>query len=118
MMIDMRLAGRMLVDPRTPRLARVIVVAALFYVLLPFDVAPDHRPIVGLLDDIVVVGLAAFAALRMIPREVSEQFRPPPPANDNGGAPRGGLVAPVIGALALVLTLNLAGWWVYGLIAG
>lgn len=110
----MRLTMRMLDDPRTPARARAAVVFAVVYVIFPFDLVPDHRPVYGLFDDIVVAALAIVIALRLTPREVREQFRPPPPANDNGSAaPVGSLTALVV-ALGGVALLTLAAWWGYG----
>ncbi|TVR11776.1 MAG: DUF1232 domain-containing protein [Salinarimonadaceae bacterium] len=116
-MIDMRLTLRMLADPRTPVRARVALVFAALYVVFPFDLIPDYRPIYGLFDDIVVAAIAIAFALRLIPREVREQYRPPPPANDNGDAPRVGALSALIAALAGVILLTLAAWWIYGLLA-
>lgn len=116
-MIDMRLTLRMLADKRTPVGARIAVVFAALYVVFPFDVIPDYRPVYGLFDDLVVATIAIIVALRLIPREVSEQYRPPPPANDNGDAPRLGSLVALIAALAGALLLTLAAWWGYGALA-
>jgi uncharacterized membrane protein YkvA (DUF1232 family) len=52
-------------DPKTPRLAKVLLVAAALYVISPFDIVPDVMPILGWLDDAAVIPLAltAFAKL-------------------------------------------------------
>jgi uncharacterized membrane protein YkvA (DUF1232 family) len=55
---------RLLGDPRMPRRYRIIVVAMLGYLALPFDVVPDFIPVAGQLDDAVVVALALRAILR------------------------------------------------------
>lgn len=56
-------------DPRVPRSARVTVGLALGYVLLPVDIVPDFLPVVGALDDVVIVALVLRWAARRVPRE-------------------------------------------------
>ncbi len=63
-------------DPRTPRLSRWLLGAAVAYVLLPFDLIPDAVPLLGQLDDLVVVPLLLWLALRRIPAEVLAEHLP------------------------------------------
>ena len=62
-------------DPRTPRVAKVLLGLAVAYVALPFDLIPDFIPVIGHLDDAIIVPLLVILALRMIPKEVVEQHR-------------------------------------------
>lgn len=57
-------------DARTPILARFAVFAAVIYVFLPFDIAPDLIPFAGQIDDAAILFFLASLALRMIPEEV------------------------------------------------
>ncbi len=57
-------------DPRTPWYARVAIACVLAYALSPLDLIPDAIPVVGHLDDLVIVPLGLFLAFRLIPPEV------------------------------------------------
>lgn len=60
-------------DPRVPRRAKLVVVVAGLWVLSPIDLIPEFLPVIGPLDDIVVVALALRYAARRVPREVLEE---------------------------------------------
>jgi uncharacterized membrane protein YkvA (DUF1232 family) len=57
-------------DPRVPRSAKIVVGLAALWVISPIDLIPEFLPIVGPLDDIVVVALALRYAARRVPRAV------------------------------------------------
>jgi uncharacterized membrane protein YkvA (DUF1232 family) len=57
-------------DPRVPRRAKVAIVLAGLYVASPIDLIPEFIPVIGPLDDIVVVALALRYAGRRVPRDV------------------------------------------------
>ena len=64
------LARRLRTDPRVPWQARAAVVIAGLWVLSPIDLLPEFLPVIGPLDDVVVVALALRYAARRVPREV------------------------------------------------
>jgi uncharacterized membrane protein YkvA (DUF1232 family) len=57
-------------DPRVPRRAKVAVVLAGLWVASPIDLLPEFLPVIGPLDDVVVVALALRYAARQVPRPV------------------------------------------------
>lgn len=63
-------------DPRVPRRARVAVGVAAVWVMSPIDLIPEFLPVIGPLDDIVVVALCLRYAARSVPREVLREAWP------------------------------------------
>jgi uncharacterized membrane protein YkvA (DUF1232 family) len=57
-------------DPRVPRRAKVVVALAGLWLLSPIDLLPEFLPVIGPLDDVVVVALALRYAARQVPRDV------------------------------------------------
>jgi len=62
-------------DPRTPWIARGLVFLVVAYALSPIDLIPDFIPILGYLDDLLIIPAGVTLALSLIPREVMEQAR-------------------------------------------
>jgi uncharacterized membrane protein YkvA (DUF1232 family) len=62
-------------DPRVPLLPRAIAVMVVAYALSPIDLIPDFIPIVGYLDDLVLVPLGLALAIRLIPPEILREHR-------------------------------------------
>lgn len=60
---------------RTPWITRVLLGAALFYVVSPIDLIPDWIPVLGHLDDILIVPALVWLALRFVPAEVVDECR-------------------------------------------
>ena len=57
-------------DPRVPQGAKVAVLVAMVWVISPIDLIPEFLPVIGPLDDVVVVVLALRYAARRVPRAV------------------------------------------------
>jgi uncharacterized membrane protein YkvA (DUF1232 family) len=61
--------------PRTPLFAKILLGLAVAYLLLPFDLIPDFIPVVGQLDDVLIVPGLIYLALKMIPDDVVAECR-------------------------------------------
>ena len=60
---------------RTPWVTRVLLGAAVAYTLSPIDFIPDWLPVVGHLDDVLIVPLLIWLAVRFVPSDVMEECR-------------------------------------------
>lgn len=61
--------------PQTPTLAKWLMGLAVGYLLMPFDLIPDFIPVLGQLDDVVIVPLLVWLALKRVPPEILQQCR-------------------------------------------
>jgi len=62
-------------DPRTPMYARIFAAVVVGYAFSPIDLIPDPIPVLGYLDDLVLIPLGVYLALKMIPAEVMAECR-------------------------------------------
>jgi uncharacterized membrane protein YkvA (DUF1232 family) len=62
-------------DPRVPWYAKAIAAAAAAYAVSPIDLIPDFIPVLGQLDDLVIVPLAVALAIRLIPPAIMAEHR-------------------------------------------
>jgi uncharacterized membrane protein YkvA (DUF1232 family) len=62
-------------DARTPLYARIFAACVVGYALSPIDLIPDFIPVIGYLDDLVIVPLGIWLSLKMIPATVMSESR-------------------------------------------
>ena len=65
----------LLKDDRTPRPAKLVLGLAVGYALLPFDLIPDFIPVIGQIDDLIIVPSLVLLALKMVPKELGDECR-------------------------------------------
>ena len=56
--------------PQTPKLAQALLWLAVGYLLMPFDLIPDFLPIIGQLDELVIIPLLLYWAIKLTPQAV------------------------------------------------
>ena len=61
--------------PQTPKLAKALLWLAIGYLLMPFDLIPDFLPIIGQLDELVIIPLLLYGAIKLTPEDVIAQCR-------------------------------------------
>jgi len=93
-------------DRRTPLGAKLLAGAVAAYALSPIDLIPDFIPVLGYLDDLLLVPAGIWLAVRMIPAELLGEFRTAAEARDR---PRSLVGAAFIG-LVWIAAVSLIGW--------
>lgn len=72
---EVKVYKRVLNDKRTPKAGKFVLGLAIGYLLFPFDFIPDFIPILGQLDELVVIPLLVYIALKLIPKELIDDNR-------------------------------------------
>lgn len=97
-------------DPRTPIVAKVLAGVVVAYALSPIDLIPDFIPVIGLLDDLVLLPLGIAIVLRLIPREVMAEARA---RAETVLALARNIAAAVVITLLWIGLVALIGYWAY-----
>ena len=79
-------------DPRVPWFAKVLAGAVAAYALSPIDLIPDFIPVLGDLDDLLIVPLGILATVRLIPASLMLEFRAEAARREGQPSSRAGLV--------------------------
>jgi len=101
------LAGR---DPRVPWYAKALALCVAGYALSPIDLIPDFVPVLGYLDDVVIVPAGILAVVKLIPPEIMTEHRAAAARAAEQPASRAAAVAVVC---IWIVAIALAGWAAY-----
>jgi uncharacterized membrane protein YkvA (DUF1232 family) len=96
-------------DSRVPWPVKMLAAALAAYALSPIDLIPDFVPVVGYLDDVVIVPLGILAVVKLVPAEILAELREDA-ARRLAARPRSWAGAAVIVVLWLVLLAIVVGW--------
>ena len=99
-------------DPRTPWYAKVLAAAVAAYALSPIDLIPDFIPVIGYLDDLLIVPIGIALTIRLIPPELMAEFRQK--AAEQASRPQSRVAAAMIVAIWLI-ALAALGFWFLGI---
>ena len=102
-------------DPRTPWPARLLALAIAAYALSPIDLVPDFIPVLGLLDEAILLPLGILLAIRLIPAPLLAEFRATAAASEARPGSRAG--AAIVVAVWLLAVAGLL-WWFWPKAAG
>lgn len=101
-------------DPRVPWYAKALAAAIVGYAFSPIDLIPDFIPVLGYLDELVILPLGVMAVRAMIPAHVLAECRQR--ASSLPGRPRNWIAAAVIVAVWIALAAAAVYWLVGWLI--
>ena len=97
-------------DPRTPWYVKAFAAGIAAYALSPIDLIPDFIPVLGLLDDVVLLPLAIVVVLKLVPAEVMSESRARAARTAARPAGRGATAAIV---LIWIAAIAVTGWLAY-----
>ena len=96
-------------DPRTPWFAKLLAGAVVAYALSPIDLIPDFIPVLGYLDDLILLPLGIWCAVRLVPAEVLDDARERAASAVQGEMPASrGIAAAIIATWLLLAALAIA----------
>ena len=91
-------------DPRTPWYAKLLAAGVVAYAFSPIDLIPDFVPVLGYLDDLILIPLGIALAIKLVPNQVLSECR----ANAKETIQNGKPVSRVAGAVIVLIWLMLA----------
>ena len=97
-------------DPRMPWYAKGLAVAIAAYALSPIDLIPDFIPVIGYLDDLVILPLGIWLVVSLIPGEVMVEYRAKASEAAQRPTSRAGMIAIILVWIAGALVLGWVGY--------
>jgi len=96
-------------DPRVPLHIKIIILLVIAYLLSPIDLIPDFIPVIGYLDDFLLITLGIPILLKMVPKEIIDEHRESTKTKFSERMPKSrftALIIVLIWVLAAIILLN------------
>ena len=96
-------------DPRVPLRIKVVILLVIAYLLSPIDLIPDFIPVIGYLDDFLLITVGIPILIKMVPKEIIDEHRESAKTKFSEGMPKNrfaALIIVLIWVLAVVIILN------------
>ncbi len=96
-------------DPRVPLRIKVVILLVIAYLLSPIDLIPDFIPVIGYLDDFLLITVGIPILLKMVPKEIMNEHRESAKTRFSEGMPQSrfaALIIILIWILAVAVILN------------
>ncbi len=97
-------------DPRTPWYAKLLVAGIVAYALSPIDLIPDFVPVLGYLDDLILIPIGIALAIKLVPHQVLAECRARAQETIQNGKPVSRVAGVVIVVIWLVLAVLCSVW--------
>ncbi len=94
-------------DPRIPFIAKVVLILTIAYAFSPIDLIPDFIPVLGYIDDLLILPFGIWLCIRLMPTEVLQEYRQKAKQQLLERKPN------YIMAVVIVVLWLLLGYWVY-----
>ena len=96
-------------NPDTPWYVRALAVVVAAYAFSPIDLIPDFIPVLGYLDDLILVPLGIWLVVSLIPEQAMAEYRAK--ASEVMQRPHGGKIAAILIVAIWILSAALLGWY-------
>lgn len=93
-------------DPRVPLKAKIAIVLAVGYFFSPIDLIPDFIPVIGQLDELVIVSTLVGFAIRSMPPEVMDEYRAKAKVQFGARTPRTYAIAVILATIWVLVSLG------------
>lgn len=97
-------------DPRVPWYAKIFAACVVAYAFSPIDLIPDFIPVLGYLDDLILIPLGIKLALKMIPPQIMSKYRKQVQTNPPNSKPKNWIAAATIVIVWLLLAITTICW--------
>lgn len=93
-------------DPRVPLHVKILLLLIVAYALSPVDLVPDFIPVLGYVDDLIILPLGIYLVLKLIPEEIKAEYR------DKAGIQLPGSNIKWLGLAVIIFVWLLIAFWI------